>query len=92
MSENPDKSSHDHEFSYSDDPMINEALGLLPAEIERLLAPLDDLAKQVLKQRFGLEGNGEARTLAETATVLGLSEDEVRAVERRAMSILRHPQ
>jgi DNA-directed RNA polymerase sigma subunit (sigma70/sigma32) len=91
-------SFQDHEFSnrrepsHSDDPMINEALGLLPAEIDRLLAPLDDLAKQVIKQRFGLEGNGEAKTLAETAATLGLSEEDVLAVERRAMSILRHPQ
>jgi RNA polymerase sigma factor (sigma-70 family) len=51
----------------------------------------NDLERDVLLNRFGLE-DGNPRTLAQTAHVMGISRDRVRRIEARALNKLRHPQ
>jgi RNA polymerase sigma factor (sigma-70 family) len=63
---------------------------LLPAELERLLAPLDERERQILKLRFGLD-RGEPRTLEEVGESFNLTRERIRQIEARAMSKLRHP-
>jgi RNA polymerase sigma factor (sigma-70 family) len=71
-------------------PFDQVADALLPAEIERLLAPLDDRERSVLRLRFGLD-RGEPRTLDEVGEYFHLTRERIRQIESRAMSKLRHP-
>ena len=59
-------------------------------EINRLLAPLDDREREILKLRFGLD-RGEPRTLEEVGEHFNLTRERIRQIEARAMSKLRHP-
>ena len=60
------------------------------AEIARLLAPLDEREREILKLRFGLD-RGEPRTLEEVGEYFNLTRERIRQIEARAMSKLRHP-
>jgi RNA polymerase sigma factor (sigma-70 family) len=73
-----------------DSPFEVAATALLPAALARLLAPLDEREREILKLRFGLE-RGEPRTLAEVGQHFNLSSERIRQIEARAMSKLRHP-
>ncbi len=66
------------------------ATALLPEEIQRLLAPLDEREREILKLRFGLD-RGEPRTLEEVGEHFNLTRERIRQIEARAMSKLRHP-
>jgi RNA polymerase sigma factor (sigma-70 family) len=63
---------------------------LLPSEISRLLAPLDERERKILTLRFGLD-RGEPRTLEEVGVYFDLTRERIRQIEARAMSKLRHP-
>jgi RNA polymerase sigma factor (sigma-70 family) len=71
-------------------PFDHAAMQLLPAEISKLLAPLDDREREILKLRFGLD-RGEPRTLEEVGEHFNLTRERIRQIEARAMSKLRHP-
>ncbi|GAC1534887.1 MAG: sigma-70 family RNA polymerase sigma factor [Acidimicrobiales bacterium] len=71
-------------------PFEAAAEALLPAEIERLLSPLDEREKMVLRLRYGLD-RGEARTLDEVGEHFNLTRERIRQIESRALSKLRHP-
>ena len=71
-------------------PFESAATSLLPEEISRLLAPLDDREREILKLRFGLD-RGEPRTLEEVGAHFKLTRERIRQIEARAMSKLRHP-
>ncbi|HJP16445.1 MAG TPA: sigma-70 family RNA polymerase sigma factor [Acidimicrobiales bacterium] len=71
-------------------PFESAATSLLPEEISRLLAPLDDREREILKLRFGLD-RGEPRTLEEVGDYFNLTRERIRQIEARAMSKLRHP-
>jgi len=66
------------------------AESLLPAQISRMMLPLDDREREILALRFGLD-RGEARTLEEVGEHFGLTRERIRQIEARAMSKLRHP-
>ena len=72
------------------DPADAAIDSLLPQEITRLLAPLDDRERQILRLRFGLD-RGEPRTLEEVGEHFNLTRERIRQIEARAMSKLRHP-
>jgi len=74
----------------AESPFDAAAVSLLPAEIGRLLSPLDDREREILKLRFGLD-RGEARTLEEVGEHFNLTRERIRQIEARAMSKLRHP-
>ena len=71
-------------------PFEVAATSLLPDEIARLLAPLDEREREILKLRFGLD-RGEPRTLEEVGEHFNLTRERIRQIEARAMSTLRHP-
>ncbi len=74
----------------TDSPFDVAATSLLPDEIVRLLLPLDDRERQILRLRFGLD-RGEPRTLEEVGEYFNLTRERIRQIEARAMSKLRHP-
>ncbi len=74
----------------ADSPFEAASLALLPAEIEKLLALLDDRERRILSLRFGLD-RGEPRTPDEVGQIVQLSRERVRQIEARALSRLRHP-
>lgn len=51
-------------------------------------ARLDDRHRQVIEMRYGINGV-ERRSLAECATVMGVSIENIRQIEKRAMQMLR---
>ncbi|MDQ1395074.1 MAG: polymerase nonessential primary-like sigma factor [Acidimicrobiaceae bacterium] len=63
---------------------------LLPAEVEKLLRPLADREREILRLRYGLD-RGDPRTLEEVAVMLDLTSERIRQIERAALSKLRHP-
>jgi RNA polymerase sigma factor (sigma-70 family) len=74
----------------ADSPFEVAATALLPEQIARLLAPLDDREREILKLRFGLD-RGEPRTREEVGEHFNLTGERIRQIEARAMSKLRHP-
>ena len=74
----------------AESPFEMAANSLLPDEINRLLAPLDEREREILKLRFGLD-RGEPRTLEEVGEHFNLTRERIRQIEARAMSKLRHP-
>lgn len=75
----------------AESPFEAAATALLPEEIQRLLAPLDEREREILRLRFGLDGVGEQRTLEEVGEHFNLTRERIRQIEARAMSKLRHP-
>jgi RNA polymerase sigma factor (sigma-70 family) len=74
----------------AESPFEMAATALLPVEINRLLAPLDEREREILRLRFGLD-RGEPRTLEEVGEHFNLTRERIRQIEARAMSKLRHP-
>jgi RNA polymerase sigma factor (sigma-70 family) len=74
----------------AESPFEVAATALLPAALARLLAPLDEREREILRLRFGLD-RGEPRTLAEVGEHFNLTSERIRQIEARAMSKLRHP-
>ena len=75
----------------AESPFEVAATSLLPEQIERLLAPLEDREREILRLRFGLDGSNEGRTLEEVGEHFNLTRERIRQIEARAMSKLRHP-
>ncbi|MBW3580248.1 MAG: sigma-70 family RNA polymerase sigma factor [Actinobacteria bacterium] len=71
-------------------PFEMASTALLPREIARLLAPLDDREREILTLRYGLD-HGQPRTLEEVGEQFHLTRERIRQIEARAMSKLRHP-
>ena len=74
----------------AESPFEVAATSLLPEEINRLLSPLDEREREILRLRFGLD-RGEPRTLEEVGEHFNLTRERIRQIEARAMSKLRHP-
>jgi RNA polymerase sigma factor (sigma-70 family) len=71
-------------------PADAAAASLLAGEMVKVLAPLNDREREILRLRFGLD-SGEARTLEEVGQRFSLTRERIRQIEARAMSKLRHP-
>ena len=74
----------------AESPFEAAAISLLPAEVGRLLAPLDEREREILRLRFGLD-RGEPRTLEDVGRHFNLTRERIRQIEAGAMSKLRHP-
>jgi RNA polymerase sigma factor (sigma-70 family) len=71
-------------------PFDEVADRMLPAEIEKLLAHLDERESRILRLRYGLD-RGEPRTLDEVGKELHLTRERIRQIERNALAKLRQP-
>lgn len=79
------------ELLESGDPPVEEQL-VSRAVADRVRAALDDLdakEREVIALRFGLDRNGEMRTLQEIGDTLELSRERIRQIEARAKDKLR---
>ena len=63
---------------------------LMADEVEKLLRPLDEREREILRLRYGLD-RGEPRTLDEVGGELNLTRERIRQIEKGAISKLRHP-
>ncbi|MGB0801310.1 MAG: sigma-70 family RNA polymerase sigma factor [Ilumatobacteraceae bacterium] len=72
----------------AESPFEVAATALLPEEISRLLAPLDEREREILKLRFGLD-RGEPRTLEEVGEHFNLTRERIRQIEKNAMKKLK---
>jgi len=87
VGEDGDDERGDFVADSGESPFEVVAKSLLPEEIDKLLASLDDTARSVLRWRFGLDG--PEHTLVQIAKRLGLSEERVRQIEKQALARLR---
>jgi RNA polymerase sigma factor (sigma-70 family) len=71
-------------------PFEQAAKAQLPDEIVKLLEPLDEREREILRLRFGLD-RGEPRTLEEVGDHFDLTRERIRQLEARALTKLRHP-
>ena len=61
----------------------------LHAGVRGALGELDDKEREVIELRFGLDRDGDPRTLQEVGDALGLSRERIRQIESRAKDKLR---
>jgi RNA polymerase sigma factor (sigma-70 family) len=64
---------------------------MLNATLDRILGKLMPREAQILKLRFGLEGD-PPQTLEQVGQIMGLSRERIRQIERQALRQLRQPQ
>ena len=72
------------------DPSSAAIRTLRRRDLRHALRVLDPLERRVVELRYGLEG-GETATLASIGKQIDRTRERVRAIERRALSKLRHP-
>lgn len=64
---------------------------LLKDHLRSVLSMLQEREAKVLSLRFGLDGNGEAKTLEEVGKIFGVTRERIRQIEAKALRKLRHP-
>ncbi|MEV0251360.1 sigma-70 family RNA polymerase sigma factor [Nocardia sp. NPDC050712] len=72
------------------DPAELVAAGQIRGRLDAVLATLSDREREVILLRFGLD-RGEARTLEQVGTALGVSRERIRQLEAKALGKLRQP-
>ena len=72
-------------------PAEHTAYALLKEQLDEVLEQLTDREENVLRLRFGLEKNGEIRTLEQVGQVFGVTRERIRQIEAKALRKLRHP-
>jgi len=68
---------------------VDDAPCAARAVVDRMLAVLDEREQVILRQRYGLDGSGEPRTLDQVGRFLGVSKERIRQLEARALAKLR---
>lgn len=85
-------SMYDYEAEY--DPISGVEHGMdqkrLQKHLNKAMQGLKDHEQQVLKLRFGLDGEKE-HTLEQVGEIIGLTREQVRQIESKALRKLRHP-
>ncbi|MGE0482029.1 MAG: sigma-70 family RNA polymerase sigma factor [Phycisphaerae bacterium] len=67
----------------------NDFLPAVRGLLDRMMHTLDDREQRILRQRFGLDDNGEPQTLEQIGQRMGVSKERVRQLEARAIAKLR---
>ena len=89
-----DDDSHLGDFIEDDNatsPADHTAYALLKEQLDEVLEQLTDREENVLRLRFGLDKNGEIRTLEQVGQVFGVTRERIRQIEAKALRKLRHP-
>ena len=61
----------------------------LSEDVQKILNQLSQKERDVLILRYGLDNNGERRTLDEIGTQYGVSRERIRQIENRAIAKLK---
>jgi RNA polymerase sigma factor (sigma-70 family) len=72
----------------AEEPFDAAASSMLPADLMKLLEPLNERERRIIWLRFGLD-RGEPRSLAEVAEHFNLTRERIRQLEVHAMAVLR---
>ena len=72
-------------------PAEHTAYALLKEQLDEVLEQLTDREENVLRLRFGLDKNGEIRTLEQVGQVFVVTRERIRQIEAKALRKLRHP-
>lgn len=84
------KGSDNTEFgSLIEDCRASDERLKLQMDIEHLLSSLNTLQYEVIVLRFGLSSNGKLHSLHQIGNILNISREQVRLIERKALTILR---
>ena len=89
-----EEDSHLGDFIEDDNatsPADHTAYALLKEQLDEVLEQLTDREENVLRLRFGLDKNGEIRTLEQVGQVFGVTRERIRQIEAKALRKLRHP-
>ena len=73
-------------FFISDTKVTQDNLFL---DIKKMLNHLSEKERNVLIMRYGLDDNGQKKTLEEIGTYYGVSRERIRQIENRAISKLK---
>ncbi len=73
-----------------DDPAEKAISRSMKEDIQDVLETLTDKEAEVLKYRFGLEGN-QSMSLKEVGDVFNLTKERIRQIEKKAIRRLQHP-
>jgi RNA polymerase primary sigma factor len=60
--------------------------------VDEALADLNERERQVVRLRFGLDDEGQVRTLEEVGKAFGVTRERIRQIESKTLAKLRHPQ
>ena len=71
-------------------PADHTAYALLKEQLDEVLEQLTDREENVLRLRFGLDKNGEIRTLEQVGQVFGVTRERIRQIEGKALTKLRN--
>lgn len=97
----PDERQHRDRYQTGREDYLEAVPGMLAEEheddfipavrstVEKMLSALDNRERDILRQRFGLDGGGEPATLEQIGQKFGVSKERIRQLEARAIAKLR---
>jgi RNA polymerase primary sigma factor len=80
------------EDASADEPGDVAIRKLLVQAVEEALEGLNDREREVVRLRFGLDDDGQVRTLEEVGKTFGVTRERIRQIESKTLAKLRHPQ
>ena len=75
----------------ADEPLDIATRQMLQEAVNEVLGELNERERDVVRMRFGLGDNTEARTLEEVGKEFGVTRERIRQIESKTLAKLRHP-
>ena len=75
----------------AEEPLDVATRQMLQEAVNEVLGELNDRERDVVRMRFGLGDNTEARTLEEVGRTFGVTRERIRQIESKTLAKLRHP-
>jgi len=75
----------------ADEPLDMATRQMLQDAVAEVLDELNEREREVVRLRFGLGDNTEARTLEEVGREFGVTRERIRQIESKTLAKLRHP-